>query len=125
MFTPPLEQPDSGTNQCMQTLPMILLMVGVFYFLLIRPQQKKEKDRRTLVDALKKGDKVVMNSGLHGVVEQLADKTVTLRVDGDVKLTFDRTAIQRAAEVDATTTPASMAYSPRFLVMFRRPSQWS
>ncbi|MCA8941544.1 MAG: preprotein translocase subunit YajC [Planctomycetes bacterium] len=71
-------------------------MFAIMYFLLIRPQQKQEKKRREMVNALKKGDHVVMNSGLHGVVDSLTENTVEVRVDREVVLTFDRTAIQRS-----------------------------
>ncbi len=81
---------------CYESLPMILLMVGVFYFLLIRPQQKQEKQRKEMVSALKKGDAVVMNSGMHGIVEELTEKTVRVRVDSNVVLMFDRGSIQRS-----------------------------
>jgi len=71
---------------------LILLMFVLFYFLLIRPQQKRQKERDSMLAALKKGDRVVTIGGLHGTIVDLDDKTVVLRT-GDTRLTFERTAI--------------------------------
>lgn len=94
---PPEQAQGQGTEQCLTQLPFMLLLVGVFYFLLIRPQQKQEKQRRAMVAALKKGDSVVMNSGLHGTIVAISESTVTVNVDQGTQLTFDRVAIQRSA----------------------------
>ncbi|WP_338555295.1 preprotein translocase subunit YajC [Paenibacillus sp. KS-LC4] len=71
----------------------ILLMFAVFYFLLIRPQQKKQKQRTALLSQLKKGDKISTIGGMHGTIAELTDDTVVLRVNDTVKLTFERSAI--------------------------------
>jgi|SRR6266436_2205484 preprotein translocase subunit YajC len=71
---------------------------AIFYFLLIRPQQKQKRDRETMLAAIKKGDRVVTSSGLHGTVLNLNEHTVTLRVADQVKLEFDRGSIGRIAE---------------------------
>ena len=86
---------DQTSGACNNQLLMILAMVAVLYFLMIRPQQKQEKARRALLAAVKKGDKVVTNSGMHGTITNLSEDKVTLRVDRDMKLTFDRSAIGR------------------------------
>lgn len=75
-----------------QILPFLLIFV-VFYFLLIRPQQKRQKERAAMLNAVQKGDKVVTIGGLHGTVDALDDNTVTLRVNEGTKLTFERSAI--------------------------------
>ena len=72
------------------------LMFVVFYFLLIRPQQKKTKSRNTMLKALKKGDKVVTIGGLHGTIMEISDDTVVLRVNDVTKLTFDRGSVSHA-----------------------------
>ena len=72
---------------------------AIFYFLLIRPQQKQKRDREQMLGALKKGDRIVTTSGLHGTVTGLGEHTVTVRVADQVKLEFDRSAIGRIAEV--------------------------
>jgi len=80
-----------GTEQML----MILAMVAIFYFLLIRPQQKQEKARRAMLGAIKEGDKVVTSGGIHGTISSLNEHTVKLRVDGQIKLTIDRQNIGR------------------------------
>jgi preprotein translocase subunit YajC len=70
-------------------------MFLVLYFLLIRPQQKRQKARKGLLNTMKKGDKVVTIGGLHGTIMEMDDdtNTVVLRVNDATKLTFDRSAI--------------------------------
>jgi preprotein translocase subunit YajC len=75
-----------------QLLP-ILAMFAVFYFLLIRPQQKRQKTRNQMLSTLSKGDKIVTIGGLHGTIEAIDDTTVVLKVNDTTKLTFDRSAI--------------------------------
>ncbi|MUT67288.1 preprotein translocase subunit YajC [Paenibacillus sp. NEAU-GSW1] len=70
-----------------------ILMFAVFYFLLIRPQQKKQKARTALLNQLKKGDKISTIGGLHGTIVELTDDIVVLRVNDTTKLTFERSAI--------------------------------
>ncbi|WP_310829836.1 preprotein translocase subunit YajC [Paenibacillus pedocola] len=78
--------------------PFVLMFV-VFYFLLIRPQQKKTKTRNSMLKALKKGDKVVTIGGLHGTITEISDDIVVLRVNDVTKLTFDRGSISHAVTI--------------------------
>jgi preprotein translocase subunit YajC len=73
-------------------LPLIL-MFAIFYFLLIRPQQKRAKTRNAMLQALKKGDKVITIGGLHGTIDQITEDQVVLKVGETTKLTFERSAI--------------------------------
>jgi preprotein translocase subunit YajC len=66
-------------------LPLILIFV-IFYFLLIRPQQKKAKEQKNMIDNLKKGDKIVTSGGIYGVIEAVGTNTVTLKVGENVKV---------------------------------------
>ena len=68
-----------GQSAIMQLFPLIL-MFGIFYFLLIRPQQKKAKEHRALVEALKKGDQVVTAAGIYGKVTSVDENIVTLEI---------------------------------------------
>jgi preprotein translocase subunit YajC len=79
-------------------LPFILI-IAIFYFLIIRPQNKKQKETRKMLEALKKGDKVVTIGGVHGTIARVNDKTVLLKVDDNVKLEFSRSAISSVEEV--------------------------
>ncbi len=82
-------------------LPQILLwvgIIGVFYFFMIRPQQKKAKEQKELLAGIKKGDEVVTIGGMHGKVFLVDETTVTLDLDKGVKLTFDKSAVSRTAK---------------------------
>jgi len=76
-----------------QTFIPIILMFAIFYFLLIRPQQKKAKEHRALLSAIKKGDKVVSNGGLHGVVTGITDDVVTMEIAPKVRVKVSRGSI--------------------------------
>lgn len=87
-------------------LPFVLMFV-VFYFLLIRPQQKRTKERKSMLGALKKGDDIVTIGGLHGTVTEINEDTATIRVADNTKLKFERSAIasvRTAAQAEAATT---------------------
>jgi preprotein translocase subunit YajC len=90
-----------GMSQTLPTLVMFGAMFAIFYFLMIRPQQKQKQERERMLAAVKKGDRVVTTSGLHGTVTGISEHTVTLRVGDQVKLEFDRAAIGRVAEVQS------------------------
>lgn len=73
----------------------IILMILIIYFLLIRPQQKKEKDRKSMISAIKEGDKVITVGGIHGVVTSIKDEnTVTLKIANNTKVEFSKSSIQ-------------------------------
>lgn len=79
-------------NMFSQFLPLIIIF-GIFYFLIIRPQQKKQKELQQMVANLQKHDEVVTNSGIHGVVVIIKDNTVVLRVDDSTRIEFDKDVI--------------------------------
>jgi len=81
-----------GQPPFLTLVPMIFIFV-IFYFLLIRPQQKRAKDHQALVSAIKTGDRVITSGGIHGIVSNVKDKTVLVKVADNVKLEFDRAAI--------------------------------
>ena len=91
-----------GTGAILTQLAFFGAIFAIFYFLLIRPQQRQRRDREDMLKAAKKGDRVVTSSGLHGTILNISDQTVVLRVsDGGVKLEFDRSAIGRIVEKTA------------------------
>jgi preprotein translocase subunit YajC len=77
--------------------PLILFgaMFAIFYFIVLRPQQRQKAERERMLTALKKGDRVVTSSGMHGTIVTLGEHTITLRVADQVKVEFDRGAIGR------------------------------
>jgi preprotein translocase subunit YajC len=87
--------PGGQGTQSLVTALMFAAMFGIIYFLLIRPQQRQKQDRERMLSAIKRGDRVVTTSGLHGTVTGLGEHTVTLRVTDQVKLEFDRSAVGR------------------------------
>ena len=76
----------------MSVLPFGLIIL-IFYFFIIRPQNKKQKETEKMIAALKKGDKVVTIGGIHGTVAQTKEKTVIVKVDDNTKIEFLRSAI--------------------------------
>ena len=85
----------NGGGGILSILPLMVGMFAIMYFIVIRPQQKQKREREALLGAIKKGDRVVTTSGIHGTVAGLDEHTVTLRVGDQVKLTFDRAAVGR------------------------------
>ena len=73
----------------------IFLIFGVMYFLLIRPQMKQQRELAQMQAKLKKSDEVVTTGGIHGTIANIKDRTVTLRVDDNVRLEVDRNAVTR------------------------------
>lgn len=71
----------------------ILFLIPIFYMLIIRPQQKRTKELKSLIDSMKTGDKIVTNAGLHGIVSNVKEKTFLLKVADNVKLEFDKSAV--------------------------------
>lgn len=80
------------------TVGPLVLMFALFYFLLIRPQQKKQKAVAQMQTDLKKGDKVVTIGGLHGFVDSLDEATVVIKCGDGSRLTYDRNAIREVIE---------------------------
>lgn len=94
MGTPPGGASGGGQSALLNIVPLIF-MFGIFYFLLIRPQQKRAKEHRALLDALKKGDQVVTAGGLHGKVSAIDEAVVTLEVATGVNIKVDKGHIAR------------------------------
>ena len=92
MMMGPLPQDAPTANPFFQFLPLILIFV-VFWFFIIRPQRKKEADRRKLIEAVKKNDRVVTIGGVHGTVTQVDETSVLVQVDTNTKLRIDKNAI--------------------------------
>ena len=71
----------------------LILMFAIFYFLLIRPQQKKAKLHKEMIGSLKKGDRIVSSGGLHGVITGLSDETVTAEIAPKVRVKISRGSV--------------------------------
>src|ERR1700733_6543801 len=106
---PPGAPPQSDF---LQPLMMFMFMGVIFYFLMIRPQQKKQKDHQNLMASLKSGDKVVTSSGIHGLIANVKDKTLGVKGADNGKIEFDKRAIvgvERSPEVKAVVTEVKPA----------------
>ena len=85
------------SGQGMQSLLMLGLMVLIFYFFMISPQMKKQKELKNFRENLKAGDKVVTIGGIHGKILEVSDTTVLIQAEG-TKLRFDKSAIAQSSE---------------------------
>ena len=74
---------------------MIILMFVVMWLFMIRPQRKQQKELENFRNSLKKGDKVVTAGGIYGTILEIQERTVLIKVDGDVKLRVDKNSIQK------------------------------
>ncbi|MFN3531537.1 MAG: preprotein translocase subunit YajC [Candidatus Brocadia sp.] len=93
-------KPSSPGGMLSMLLPFILMFV-VMYFLILRPQKKKERERKALLSRIKNNDRVVTAGGIHGVITSVRENEIILRVDDakDVKIKVDRSAIAAVLEV--------------------------
>ena len=86
--------PQGGEGGSMvSTIIMFGAILLIFYFMIIRPQQKKSKERAKLLSNLEKGDKVVTSGGIHGIISGLDDKTCLLQISDNLKIKVERSAI--------------------------------
>ena len=95
----------AGAGGFASFIPLILIFV-VFYFLLIRPQQKQAKQHQTFLKELKKGNKVLTKGGVHGVITGLTDTVVSLEIAKDVVVKVSRDAIGGSLAKDGQPAPA-------------------
>jgi preprotein translocase subunit YajC len=91
---------DGSAPPLLQMLPLLAL-VAVFYLVLFRPEQKRRREHEQMVAALKRGDRVVMASGIHGRVTGVAEKTVTVEIARNVPVEVDRSGIQTVEKAPA------------------------
>jgi preprotein translocase subunit YajC len=84
----------SGSGALVSFLPLVAIF-AIFYFLIIRPQSKKQKETQKMLSALKKGDRIVTIGGIHGVIQKIKEGTATVivRVDENTALEFSRSAV--------------------------------
>lgn len=97
-----LLQAQGGQASMIYQLVLWAGIIGVFYFFMIRPQQKKQKEQKKFLEELKKGDDIVTIGGLHGTVVSVYENTVTVEVDGKgTKLKFEKSSISRKVSTPA------------------------
>lgn len=86
---------------------MMVAIFAIFYFLMIRPQQKKQKELKSMLENLAYGDMVMTSGGIHGRVTGLADAVVTLEIADKVRIKVARTAIAAVVQKSGSPTPAT------------------
>ncbi len=101
----PQGQQDGGSG-LFSTLIMFGLIIAIFYFMILRPQQKRQKERQKLLDTIKKGDKVVTAGGVHGTIVGVEDKTLLVQVADNVKLKVERSSISVVNKVGEVESPS-------------------
>lgn len=97
---------DGGSGSIAPTLVTFGLIIVIFYFLIIRPQNKKKKDAENMLKALSKGDRIVTIGGIHGTIQSLKEDTVVLKIDSSTKMTMSRSAISSVVEQSRPTKKA-------------------
>ncbi len=93
MAPPAGATPEQGTGQLVTTLLMFGAIFLIFWFLIIRPQNKRQKEQKAMLESLDKGDKVVSIGGIHGTIVSLNENTVILKVDDNTKMEMSRSAV--------------------------------
>jgi preprotein translocase subunit YajC len=90
---------SGGTQSTLLSFAPIVAIIAIFYFLIIRPQNKKQKETQRMLSELKKGDRIVSIGGIHGVIQTVREGSVIVKVDESTKIEFSRSAI---ASVEAS-----------------------
>ena len=99
-------QQGQGGGEIYSTLIMFALIIGIFYLMIIRPQQKRTKEREALLSQIKKGDKVITAGGVHAKVIAVEDKTMLIEIADNVKVKIERSSISvvnKVGEVEGVT----------------------
>ena len=104
----PATVPSPG-DQIMHQIPFFIFFGVIFYFLLIRPQQKQRREQQKLIDSLRTGDKVVTSGGIHGLITNVKDRTVLLKVADNVKIEIDRASVATVVERGSEAAAESQA----------------
>ena len=83
----------TGSQSMLMTVLPFVLIIAIFYFFIIRPQNKKQQEAEQMRNAISKGDKVVTIGGIHGTVSSVKERTVIIKVEDGARIEFDRSAI--------------------------------
>jgi len=99
-------QQGQGGGEIYSTLIMFALIIGIFYLMIIRPQQKRQKEREALLGQIKKGDKIITAGGIHGEVVGVDEKTLLIEIADKIKVKIERNSISvvnKQGEVESMT----------------------
>ncbi len=107
MAAPEASGAAGSTGSMMTTFVTFGLIIVIFYFLIIRPQKKRDRETKEMLAAIKKGDKVVSIGGIHGTVVAVKETTIVVKVDDNTRIEFSRNAISSIVHRKAETTEPS------------------
>ncbi len=93
MGMPATDGTSGGRTSLLSMAIPMLAVIAIFYFLIIRPQNKKQKETQNMLNNMKKGDKIVTIGGIHGIIQSVDDTTVVVKVDENAKVKFLKSAI--------------------------------
>ena len=98
---PPAPAPaPSGASGFLNLLPFWFFIIVIMYFVLIRPQKKRQQQQQRLVSSLKTGDRVVTNAGIHGLIANVKETTVIVKVADNVKIEMEKSAISNVLKTE-------------------------
>jgi preprotein translocase subunit YajC len=103
---PVMQIGGTGGGSMVTMLITFGLIIVIFYFLIIRPQRKKQKDTQSMLSTLKKGDKVVTAGGIRGTVTAVKEQTVTIKIEANTKVEFNKSAVSTVLERKETADEA-------------------
>lgn len=92
--------PAAPGSTLLSLLPFVFLIV-IFYYMMIRPQQKRQREQAQLISALKTGDRVITASGIHGMISNVKDHTILVKVADNVKIEMEKSAVTSVTKVEA------------------------
>ncbi len=98
-----LQAADGAGGSMVSTIIMFAAIFAIFYFMIIRPQQKRQKDRDAMLGKIEKGDKVVTSGGIHATVVGVEEKTLLVQIADNVKVTIDRSAVGLVKKTEAAS----------------------
>ncbi len=84
---------EGGSGSLVSTLVMFGAVILIMYFLMIRPQQKRQKEHKSMLEGIRKGDKVITSAGMHGTVVDIDGGSYVIQVADNVKITFEKSSI--------------------------------
>ena len=90
---PAADTGGGGTGSFLSSLLIFIPIIAIFYFLIIRPQSKRQKETQRMLSTLKKGDRVVTIGGIHGTIQSVKEQSVIIKVDDNTKIEFSRSSV--------------------------------
>jgi preprotein translocase subunit YajC len=103
-MAPPAGTEPNPQGQMIQMIGMFAILGVMFYFLLIRPQQKQRKEQENLMKNIKSGDRVLMSSGIYGIIANVKEKTFVVKIADNVKIEVLKSAVTSVVQKDAESS---------------------